>query len=90
MKLVSLPMTNLKLTVRADCAVSACCLLFQPIKALAPLVVSGGGISLWIDIHSPRQLPASEIKETFLFSKVACFLVFEQQAARPHLSVTSR
>ena len=52
--LVSLPMTNLKLTVRADCAVSACCPLFQTIKALVPLVVSGGGISLWIDIHSPR------------------------------------
>ena len=43
MKLVRPPVTNLKMIVRADCAVSACSPLPQSIKALAPLVVSGGG-----------------------------------------------
>ena len=41
MTLVRPPMTNLKMTVRADCAVSACSPLLLSIKALAPLVVNG-------------------------------------------------
>ena len=43
MKLVRPPATDLKMIVRADCAVSACSPLPQSIKALVPLVVSGGG-----------------------------------------------
>ena len=39
------PMTNFQMTVRADCAVSARCLLPQPVKALAHrLPVGGGGL----------------------------------------------
>ena len=43
-------MTNFKMTVRADCAVSACSLLPQPIKALAHQLGVGWGIGLWTGV----------------------------------------
>ena len=44
MTLVRPPMTNLKMTVRADCVVSVCRPLLQPRKTLSPLVVSRGWV----------------------------------------------
>ena len=55
MSLVKPLMTNLKMTVRDDYAVSA----FSPppllvsVKALVPLVAGVGGASLWMDVHHP-------------------------------------
>ena len=49
MTLVSLPITNLKMTVRGDCVVSACSPLPQFIKALTSCLAVG----LWTDIHIP-------------------------------------
>ena len=53
-------------------------------KCSHPLLVSGG-VGLWTDVCqlTPR-LPASEIKQTFLSTNLACLLAFEQQAAGPH------
>ena len=38
-------------------------------------------------LHTPPQLLASEIKQTFLSTNLACSLAFKQQAAGPYLSV---
>ena len=53
--------TNLKMTDRDDCAVSACSLplsplhppCFLPMKALVPLVASGRGIGRWTGFLDP-------------------------------------
>ena len=87
-------MTSLKMTVRDDCFVSACSPLPTLYKSSHPLLLRGGGVGLWTDVcHPPPcQLPASEIKQTFLSTNLACLLAFEWWAARhPHayLSVTS-
>ena len=47
-------MTDVKMTVRDDCAISACGrppLLF--IKFLAPLLVEKGGVGFWTDVPYP-------------------------------------
>ena len=80
MTLVGPLMINLKTTVRDDCAFSACGrrpLLF--IQFLAPLLVEEGGFGFWTDVHYPPcpQLLASEIKQIFLSTNLACLLVFE-------------
>ena len=54
------------------------------IKSSHPLLVGSreeGGISLWADVYHPPpspQLLASEIKQTFLSTHLACLLAFEQ------------
>ena len=72
-------MTNLKMTVRDDCAVDACSPLPTLYKSSHPLLLRGGGVSLWTDVcHPPPcQLLASEIKQTFLSTNLACLLAFE-------------
>ena len=81
-------MINLQMTVRADCAVSACspssaCApLKVPFKRSCPLIVSGGA-DLWTQVCPWPWLLASEIKQTFLFTSCASLLAFEWQAARP-------
>ena len=97
------PLTiNLKMMVRDDCIVSVCILpSYFCLQKLLPCwllrqVAGGwraGRIGLWTDVHHPlppTQLPASEVKQTFLSTNLAYFLAFEQQAARYHifLSVT--
>ena len=78
------PMTNVKMTVRADCAVSACSPLPASIKALAHWL-SVGGVGLWTGLcPSPARLPASEIKQTSLPTNLASLLALEWRAARPH------
>ena len=57
-------MTNFKMTIRADCAVSTCSPLFVSIKHLSP-IVSGGEVGLWTGICPPCQLPTSKIKKNF-------------------------
>ena len=69
-------MTDFKMTVRTDCAVSACSPLPLSIKALASRLLRrgeegdrvGGGEELALDRHLssppiPHWLPASEIKQ---------------------------
>ena len=75
-------MTNVKMTVRADCAVSFI------YKSSCPTASGGQGevaqwIGLWTDIC---PLPACFIsnKQTFLSSNLACLLAFERRVARPH------
>ena len=75
-------MTNFKMTVKSDYAISACSPLPQPIKALAH------GLSLERSWPSdryppPSQLPASRIKQIFLSINLASLLASEWQAARP-------
>ena len=50
MMLVRPPTINLKMTVRANYAVSACSPLLLSVRALAPLV-PGPGVSLWTDVR---------------------------------------
>ena len=51
MMLVRPSVTNLKMTVRADCTISTCSPLPQSIK-LFPTDCQWGGVSLWIDVSS--------------------------------------
>ena len=93
MMLVRPPMTNLKMTIRADSAVSICgSLLTSVYKSSCPQVAGGGGESAFGEMFTTLapQLSASEIKQTFLTTNLACLLAFGQRAARPTptLSVT--
>ena len=75
------PMTNFKMTVRADCVVS----VYNPllsIKALAPwlsLAGQGGAVS-----GCGQVSLASKIKQTFLYTKLTFLSPFDQWAFRPH------
>ena len=82
--------TNLKVTVRADCVVSACnplCLLvhpwISPLKVL-PTGYRWGGVSLWHKSALLTSWRSLEIKQIFLSTNLASLLAFEQQAAGPH------
>ena len=61
-------------------------------KTSCPTGSQGGwwGVSLWTDVcHPPPQLPASEIKQTFLSTNLACLLAFWAASSQtPHLLVT--
>ena len=79
MMLVRLPMTDLKITVRADYAASVCSTL--------PL---SGGAGLWTDIcpvpqHPPTLswLQTSRIDQSFPSTNLASLLAFEQQVTNP-------
>ena len=61
------------------------------IKSSHPLLWTD--VSLWTDVcHPPPtlQLLASEIKQSFLSTYLACLLAFEQQAARLHVPLTQQ
>ena len=74
-------MTNLKMTVRDDCTVSACSPpppTHSVCKSSHPLFVRGGEVCLCTDVFNPSlQLLASEIKQTSLSNNLACLLAFE-------------
>ena len=76
-------MTNLKMTIRVDSTVSAWRLLPQSMKESHPRLPMGGR-GLWTDVSPNPQLPASEIKQTFLSTNLAHLLTSEQQAAGTH------
>ena len=62
-------MTNFKMTVRADHAVSAYNPLPQLFKNTCPLFVSGDwGVGLWKKTTPVPWLPASKIKQTLCVS----------------------
>ena len=89
MMLVRPPMTNLKMTVRADCAVPAYGPLLLSITPFAPLVAS------WEELafeKMPALLPellASEIKQTFLSTNLAVYWLLSSEQPDPHtLSIT--
>ena len=79
-------MTNVKMTVRADCADSECSPLPLPIKALAHWL--SVRVSMSLDRcpppSFPARLPALKIKQTFLSTDLVSLLAFEQWAAGPH------
>ena len=82
MMLVRPLVTNFKMTVRADCAVSACSSLPLSIKALAPWL--SGGKSAFEQVSaspSPAELLASKIKQIFISTNLASLLAFERRAA---------
>ena len=86
MMLVRPPMINLKMTIRADSAVSVCgSLLTSVYKSSCPQVAGGGGESAFGEMFTTLapQLSASEIKQTFLTTNLDCLLAFGQRAARP-------
>lgn len=73
-------MTSFTTTVRADCAVSG----GGPRsvhESFARAVREGAG--LWTGACLLPQLPASEIKQTFLPTTIASLLTSEQQVAGP-------
>ena len=79
-------MTNLKVTVRADCAVSAHSTTITSVyKGSCPTGWSGGGSGFGSMSATPTpQLLESEIKQTFLFTNLTWLLDLKQQAAAPH------
>ena len=90
MTLVRPLLTNLKMTVRADCDVSAHSPLLLSIKALAPLAASG--VSRPWD-RGPPSCPAVSIwnKANFPFHQPGLFIGFWAVSSQtPHLSVTLR
>ena len=84
MTLIRSPMSNQKMNVRAEYAVSARSLLLS-MKALTTIVASGGELALGQTFILPPWLPASEIEQSFLATNLACFLAFEKQAAGSHM-----
>ena len=84
-------MTNLKITVRDDCVVSACSSPHHHsiYKCPHPLLVgrqgeeSAFGLTPTTLSHHHPQLQASGIKQTFLSTNLAYLLAFEQRSARP-------
>ena len=80
-------MTNFKMTIRADCAVSASSPLPPSIKALAHWLSVGK--SAFRQESTLPHLPASLLnKADFPFHQLASLLAFEWRAAGPPLSVT--
>ena len=96
MRLTRPPRINLKMTVRADCAVFEHSSLSLSIKALIPCSsgMVGAGAGSWpLDrcppSPTPSQLPASEIKQTFLSPNLSIhWLLGVKQPEAIHLSVT--
>ena len=87
MILVRLPVTNFKMTIRADCAVSPWSPCHWSKKVLAHWLLGHRGRE-W-DFGLASALPdtpvtASKIKQTFLSTNFASLLAFERWAARPH------
>jgi len=71
------PLTNFKMTVRADSAVSACSPLPLPPDYQCGVVSPWTGVLL-----SPHlQLQASKTRQTFLSTNLASLLAFDWQAA---------
>ena len=82
MMLVRPVMTNLKMTVRNDCTVSACRLPPTPTLSINALTSVCQGQGSWpLDRCMPPapKLLGSEIKQTFLSTNLACLLAFEHR-----------
>ena len=79
-------MTNLKMTVRADCAVSAYSTTITSVyKGSGPTGFQWRGSGFGSMSTTPTaQLPESEIKQTFLFTNLTWLLDLKQRAAAPH------
>ena len=79
------------MTAGDDCAVSECSPPTLSMKALTP-AYEGAGESAFGQMSTtlPPQFPATELKQIFLSTKLACLLALRQQAVRPThtLSVT--
>ena len=77
MTLIRSLMSKWKMNIRAEYAVSARS-PFLSMKALTTVVASGGELALGQTFLLPPRLAASEIKQSFLATELACFLAFEQ------------
>ena len=75
--LVRWTMTNLKTTVRADCAASACSSLPLP-ESSGPTGYQWRGVGLWTDRCSPSPPPVASIwhKVNFPFHQLDLFIGF--------------
>ena len=76
--------TNFKMTIRADCAVSACSPLPSPVKAHWSSV--GGSQRLDRSSCTP-PLPWATVHQTFLSTKLAFLLAFKRQVSGPQFTV---
>ena len=75
--LVRLPMTDFKMTIRADCVVSVCSPFPQPVKDLVHCFYGWGKIFLWTGFCPlPCQLLAFKRKQTFLSTNLTSSLVY--------------
>ena len=75
------------MTVRADCAVSACNPLLPPIKALAPWLSVVGSRPLDRGLPSPHPVASSQNKANFPFHQPYLFTGFWAVSGRIPLSV---
>ena len=87
MMLVKPPMTNFKMTVRADWAVSARSPFSPAIKTL-PHWLSVAGVGLWTGVRPSPWLLASKIKQTLLSTKWPLYWLLSSEQLGPPLSVT--
>ena len=77
MTLVRPPMTNFKMTVRADCAVSAHSPLPLPVKILASWLSGRGGAGPWTGVcPPPTQVAGIQNKASFPFHQTCPFIGF--------------
>ena len=87
MTLVRPPTTNLKMTVRADCAVSACSPL-TVCKSSCPLIVTGGGVGVAVGLWTSDHLPPSiQNKANFPFHQPYLFIGFWEESNQTPLLV---
>ena len=88
--LVRPPMTNVKMTVRVDCAVSSCSPLLLPKKSSCPTGCQWvGGVGLWIDVQDPPPVAGMWNKANFPFHQPSLFIGFwVVRSQTPDLSVT--
>ena len=77
MTLIKPPMTNFKMMVGSDSAVSTCNPLPPSIKALTRWLPVGA-VSLWAGVHPPPWLRTPKIKQTFLSTNLAFLLASER------------
>ena len=79
---------SFKTTVRDDCVLSTCTMHPSThtqlcLWKLSPPACHEDGLGPWTDVrHLPPTWLASEIKQTFLSTNLACLLAFEWRAAR--------
>ena len=82
------PMTNFRMTVRADCTVSACSPHLQPIKSHAHGLSVAGELAFGQAFPPPPLVAGVRNKFPFHFTLLASLLAFEWQAAGPGFDYT--
>ena len=75
--------TSLRMSARADCALSACYPLLQPIKALAYWFRVCRSWAFGQVSSLPHQLPATKVKRTFFPTNLAFYWLLSSKQLAP-------